>query len=248
MKITLKTILALIALTMSVLSFGQCKCKLLLEQTKLTGKCQDQLFSGIEITLDASYDALDSLSLFQMLPRDGFLVVREEYKLPARFVITDRAGFHQILLKPLAQPRVGWYTFDSLRIGDREIDFFIDKDPNVPFSPEDLQILAQARKLLQDPDQWNDQDDRRCEDDQENGKYSFFCALQTASTQVVGEYNHRNAVMQLIRRLIEENYPNLEYEHRFKDFNNRPNTSLEDIHRLLDEAEGIVQRQLEQEP
>ncbi len=39
-----------------------------------------------------------------------------------------------------------------------------------------------------------------------------------------------------MRRLIEKKYPNKEWEHRFKDFNNMPQTSFDDIMGIIEEA------------
>lgn len=195
MKVNFNPVLVLIIWSTSISLFSQSPCHLVLGQDKLVGECEDKLFTGIEIVLDREYDKIDSATLFKILPKDGFLIIQKKHKIAAQFVITERAGFPQIMLKPTDLPRVGWYTFDSLSITDREINFLIDKDPDVPFSNEDLEIIAHVKKLFKDPLNWNKNDDRRCQDDIKNDTYSFFCALQTASINVAGEYNHRNAVM-----------------------------------------------------
>lgn len=240
----LKTILIVILGLISTQLFSRSPCKLILRENSLIGKCEHKLFTNLEIILDKKYTEIDSSTLFKMLPRNGLLTIQNTTNLDVQFVITYRAGFPQIMFKPRTSPRVGWYTFDNLNFKDNSISFDIDLDPDVPVLEEDLKILGQVRKLLPDSLHWNRNDDRKCQDDNENGKYSFFCALQTASTITVGEYNHRNAVMQIMRQLIEKRYPEKKWVHRFKDFNNMPQTTFNDIITIIDEAEKIIRKDL----
>lgn len=238
----LKAVITSIILCSSSLLFAQSACEMTLEGNRMIGKCESNFFTEIEIYLDKHYNKIDTTTLFQALPKDGFITIHS-IKIKAKFVITERAGFPQIMFKP-NQSRVGWYTFDSLYSENETLHFIIDTDPDVPFLDEDLQILHHAKGLLKDSLNWNRNDDRRCEDDVSGGKYSFFCALQTASIAIVGEYNHRNAVMQLMRHLIEEEFPERKWEHRFKDFNNMPETTFRDIIEIFDSAEKIIEAKL----
>lgn len=61
---------------------------------------------------------------------------------------------------------------------------------------------------------------------------------------MVGEYNHRNAVMQLMRHLIAEEFQDEKWEHRFKDYNNMPSTTYKEIMSLIEEAENLIINQL----
>ena len=49
-----------------------------------------------------------------------------------------------------------------------------------PVTTEDLRILERADALLKDELGWNRNDDRECDDDRATGKWSLFCALETA--------------------------------------------------------------------
>ena len=56
-----------------------------------------------------------------------------------------------------------------------------------PVTTDDLRILEKADALLKDESGWNRNDDRACDDDRATGKFSLFCALETACTEVLGE-------------------------------------------------------------
>ena len=47
-------------------------------------------------------------------------------------------------------------------------------------SEEDLRILLRADEILFDESVWNREDDRACDDDESESKWSLFCALQKA--------------------------------------------------------------------
>ena len=100
-------------------------------------------------------------------------------------------------------------------------------------SEEDVEILEGATRLLVDESGWNRSDDRKCDDDEETGKRSLFCALQEASIEVLGEYNHRRVALQEVRFAIEDVADGREFAHRLMGFNNLPETTLADIHDVL---------------
>ena len=105
--------------------------------------------------------------------------------------------------------------------------------PNQAVTTEDLRILEKADALLKDELAWNRNDDRECDDDRATGKWSLFCALETACTEVIGEYDHRRAALQEVRFVVEEATQGREFEHRLMDFNNLPETGFEDVKRVL---------------
>jgi hypothetical protein len=223
-------------------------CKIKLHGNQLIGKCTGGIYSNITIELPDSFQRLDSTSLFKALPVKGIVTLQGKYDIDVDFVKTNRAGFNQVMLKPIKVKRLGWYTFDDLRFTNEGMTFTIDSDPVVPVSKQDLQILQKAKELLKNAENWNPNDDRKCKDDIENNKYSIYCALETASIDVVGEYNHRNAVMQLMRHLIAEEFPERGWEHRFKDYNNMSETKYEDILNLIEKAKKQMTKQLINNP
>jgi hypothetical protein len=102
-----------------------------------------------------------------------------------------------------------------------------------PVTTEDLRILERADALLTNELAWNRNDDRACDDDKAAGKWSLFCALETACTEVLGEYNHRRAALQEVRFVVEEVTRGREFEHRLMDFNNLPETRFDDVKQVL---------------
>jgi len=213
---------------------AQGECTLFLKEDKLIGSCENSYFTGFEIHLTDSIN--DSIALFKQLPLTGIATINHQYTVEVRFELTERAGFAQILFK--SSP--GWFTMDHLLVNDKGIYFTIDHDPDVPVTRSDLRIVSKVKELLQDEDHWHKDDDRDCDDDIQSGKYSLFCALQIASLEVNGEYNHRSAIMQKVRHTIAAMYPDKTWEHRLRDFNNMPETSFTVLNELLEMVEEEV--------
>lgn len=237
--------LILLLLLVSNIVYAQFKCNLKLENSKLTGACDHKLFTGIEIDLKHNLTQINKKRLFSTLPTKGFLVIKNKVKIDIELIETKRLGFSQVMLKPVNQPKIGWLTFDNLEITNNLTSFSLDLNPKVPLTKVDLKIFKQAQKILQKEAFWNKKDDRKCEDDITNNKYSFFCALQKASVDIEKAYNHRNGAMQLIRNLIQERYPKRKWEHRFKDFNNMEETKFNDIVSILEQAIKITEEKLQ---
>jgi hypothetical protein len=214
--------------------YGQGKCELYLEDGRLSGSCKNSYFTNFEILVED--EVLDSTALFNQLPLSGTLTIDDKYRIEVGYELTYRAGFPQILFK--ASP--GWFTMDSLIILRNSLSFHINHDPDVPVTDTDLKIIRKAKDMLKDEKSWNKNDDRDCRDDIGNNNFSLFCALKSASIEVVGDYNHRNAIMQKIRHTIVEMYPNKEWEHRLQDFNNMPETNFNVLKDLLNRVENEV--------
>jgi hypothetical protein len=111
-------------------------------------------------------------------------------------------------------------------------------------SEQDEQILLRAEELLKDESQWNRQDERWCEDDEQTGKRSLFCALHRATVEVLGKYQHRQAALEYVRLVIMELTPNAGYSHRLMDYNNDPTTTHADIQRVLNTALAEVRSKM----
>ena len=113
-----------------------------------------------------------------------------------------------------------------------------------PVSEQDLRILVRADELLEEESSWNRADDRECGDDEASGKRSLFCALQAASVEVLGSYDHRRVALQEVRFAIEQVTQGREFEHRLRDFNNLPQTTFADLHQVLKIARDRVAARL----
>ena len=100
-------------------------------------------------------------------------------------------------------------------------------------SQTEIEIIQQAKKRLKDVQHWNKKDDRVCTS---KTAHSLFCALYASSVEVDGEYRHLRPAIKLVREAIEQKYPK-QYDHVLVDFNNSENTSLQDVHEVLDVAQ-----------
>ena len=118
------------------------------------------------------------------------------------------------------------------------------EDREQPVSAEDVAILVRADALLSDAAVWNRADDRDCRDDEATGKRSLFCALEKACTDVLGSYDHRRVALQEVRFAIEDATGGRTFDHRLRDFNNLPETRLEDVKRVLAVAKDRVSARL----
>lgn len=106
----------------------------------------------------------------------------------------------------------------------------------------DLSILESASAMLSSEEVWDRQDDRQCM--RSDTKFSLFCALQFASIDVTGSYQHRRTGLQEVRLALQDATPDRNYSHRLRDFNNDPRTTLADVQRMLETAYGRVAERL----
>lgn len=107
---------------------------------------------------------------------------------------------------------------------------------------DDLAIVAKARELMASEANWDRQDDRDCSTD--DATVSLFCSLQFASRDVIGEYQHRRTGLQEVRFALQDATPGKDYEHRLRDFNNDPATTLPQVWAVLDTASARIAERL----
>ena len=119
-----------------------------------------------------------------------------------------------------------------------------EENRNLVFDSLDLKIIRRADSILSDPSKWNKQDDRECNDDIANGKYSLFCSLYKASFDITGEYMHRRPAMQIVRFTLEKYENGRVKEHRLMDWNNHPDTKFEEVKKVLRESIEAVKQHL----
>ena len=118
------------------------------------------------------------------------------------------------------------------------------EDRNLVFDSSDLKIIQRADSLLSSPSIWNKQDDRECSDDISTGHYSLYCALYKASIEITGVYVHRRAAMQIVRFTLEKYENGRVKNHRLMDWNNHPDTSFEEVKKVLKESIETVKQHL----
>ena len=113
-----------------------------------------------------------------------------------------------------------------------------DPDARPPVTQSDVQVVRRARQLLASPAAWNRADNRQCPAGAQT--FSLYCALETATIEVYGGFEHRGAAMQEARFAIEQIAPGRDYHHRLMDFNNDPGTTFADLQRTLEVLENRI--------
>ena len=110
----------------------------------------------------------------------------------------------------------------------------------------DLKIAKRAREILNTPAKWNRSDTRICPPQAK--RFSLYCTIEKATSDVGGYFEHRSAAMQEARMVIEEVYPDWRrYEHRLKDYNNDPRTTFADIQKVLRLLEEHISERLREQ-
>ena len=139
----------------------------------------------------------------------------------------------------------GWYPLLNISSIEDSLKFSIDWDYRPSPSKLDLEILTRTSEILKNESFWNNNDDRECNDDEENKKWSLYCALYSASVEVFGDFNHRNPALNIVRTTIQEITPDKEYRHRLMDFNNQ--NSFKEIEELLERSITKLETMLDEE-
>jgi hypothetical protein len=110
---------------------------------------------------------------------------------------------------------------------------------------DDLRIAQRARLILSSQVVWNRADNRQCPP---NAKMiSLYCALEKATLEVTGSFDHRGMVMDDARAAIDEvapHHPN--YDHWLMGYNNDPSTTFADIQKLLGLTEERIAKRINQ--
>jgi hypothetical protein len=115
---------------------------------------------------------------------------------------------------------------------------------NLVFDSSDLKIIQRADSILSSSSIWNKHDERECNDDISTGHYSLYCALYKASIEVTGTYVHRRAAMQIVRFTLEKYENGRVKDHRLMDWNNHPDTTFDEVKKVLRESIETVKQQL----
>src|ERR1700733_2328517 len=111
----------------------------------------------------------------------------------------------------------------------------------------DLEIAKRAKQILDSPTKWNRADNRKCL--AEAKTFSLYCALEKATDEVSGKFEHRGAAMQEARFVIDDVAPNRNnYNHRLMDYNNDPTTTFADIQKVFGLLEDRIAKRLTEDP
>jgi hypothetical protein len=148
-----------------------------------------------------------------------------------------------------ALPAAALKTNDSSGSASSGIDSS-DKDDDSDARPlvtkADVQIVQRASEILSSESKWNRSDTRKCLPDART--YSLYCALQKATGEVTGKFDHRGAAMQEARFVIDDIAPNAKnYNHRLMDYNNDSTTTFPDVQKFFGLLQGRISKRLGEE-
>jgi hypothetical protein len=145
------------------------------------------------------------------------------------------------LLKPkdgkpgVAKTPYGWFALTEAKQEGESLKLTIVANRQLPPTPDDIRIVERAIALIPSREVWNKEDTRQCPPGQT--KISLFCAMMQATTEVSGGVHYRQPAMQAVREVLNEVGGDRVKLHRIMDYNNHPDTTLEEIHALLRRAE-----------
>jgi hypothetical protein len=117
-----------------------------------------------------------------------------------------------------------------------------DSDVRPPVHPSDLKVIDRAMRILDSEAKWNRSDNRKCPAGA--AKVSLYCALEQATDEVDGKFEHRGAAMQETRFVVDEITKNRDYHHRLMDYNNDPTTSFADIQQVFRRTRARIEERL----
>lgn len=144
--------------------------------------------------------------------------------------------------KRVIRTPAGWFLLTGSGLPTSPIQLKWDIRAEAPPSRQDLKIVQAAREILNDESVWDRADDRVC--DPGDTTYSLYCALARATKEAMGKYQHRQPAMQVVRRIVGEQWPDRLSNHRLMDFNNHPDTTHADLQKLFALAEEKIRKQI----
>jgi hypothetical protein len=157
---------------------------------------------------------------------------------PKRFEISKgRAGATGVAKTPF-----GWFALQTARLEGETLILTIAADKQLPPTSDDIRIIQRAMALISDPVVWNKEDNRTCPSNPQ--KWSVFCALTQATAEISGGVHYPQPALQMVREVLNEVGGNRLGKHRLMDYNNHPDTTLAEIHSLLDTAQMRLQQRL----
>jgi hypothetical protein len=150
---------------------------------------------------------------------------------PTRFEITA-AG--------VAKTPYGWFKLLNMPADGDRLSLTIDANKQLPPTSDDIRIIQRAMALVSDVKVWNKADDRNCPPNPQ--KWSVFCALMQATEEVSGGIHYRQPALQAVREVVNDVGGTRVGKHRLMDYNNHPDTTLQDIHSLLKTAQTRLEQ------
>jgi hypothetical protein len=121
----------------------------------------------------------------------------------------------------MIQATFGWHPINKIKLKKGVLKFEFDWSFRPTPTMKDLDILNKADEILMDETMWDKNDDRDCKADSINDRFSLYCVIHKAMMDVTSDFNHRGAVLEIVRKTIREANPNTYYQHDLMDFNNQ---------------------------
>ncbi len=155
---------------------------------------------------------------------------------PTRFelVTSKTAGTAGVAKTPF-----GWFALTRVEQTGDQMNLTMAVDKQLQPTADDLKILQRSIALLPNTTVWNKADDRQCPPNPV--KWSMFCALMQATEEVSGGVHYRQPALQAVRETLNEVGGNRMGKHRLMDYNNHPDTTLDEIHQLLKKAQARLE-------
>lgn len=154
---------------------------------------------------------------------------------PTRFEIADS----QYVSTKIAKLPFGWFPLENANKSGEQLLLTINATKVLPATQDDIKIMNRALDLLSSESIWNKNDNRICPPSP--NKWSLFCALTQATVEVSGGVHYRQPAHEKVREVLNEVGGNRVKTHRLMDYNNHPDTTLQDVQNLLIQARARVQ-------
>jgi hypothetical protein len=127
-----------------------------------------------------------------------------------------------------------WLVVERASTTPDTLTFDVAASKTVPASDLDRAIIVRAAAILSSDAVWDRADDRQCGD--EDKTWSIYCAMLRATREVTGGIHHRRPAMEVVREVVDRRSAGRNYEHRLRDYNNDPRTTLADVRTLFEDA------------
>ncbi len=155
---------------------------------------------------------------------------------PTRFgVIKPKDGKAGVAKTPY-----GWFALTDAKQDGDALALTIMANRQLPPTEDDTRIIRRAIALIPSTNAWNKEDNRQCPPNQ--SKLSLFCALMQATTEISGGVHYRQPAMQAVREVLNEVGVGRFKLHRLMDYNNHPDTTLDEVHALLKGAQAKLEK------
>jgi hypothetical protein len=134
----------------------------------------------------------------------------------------------------------GWFRLQSAQLNGGTFGVTISADKQLPPTTDDIKIIQRAGALVANVNVWNKNDNRTCLPNPQ--KWSVFCALTQATEEISGGVHYRQPALQAVREVVNEVGGTRVGKHRLMDYNNHPDTTLDDINNLLRMAQTRLEK------